>query len=139
MRAAERRQQDDDRNADIMPDTPLRLNIAAKLAFPAGGMTASGLMSEYRKGRLRLECIANKYFVTLNAIAEMRQLCALQNPHASTFAKDDPGRGNQPDGLSSTEEGKSAQARALETANKLRQHSRTISTKPGSPDSAKAA
>jgi hypothetical protein len=124
---------------DIGPDTPLRLDVAAKLAFPAGGMKASGLMSEYRKGRLRLELIANKYFVTLRAIEEMREQCALQNPLAYSSGKDAPTREKQLDGSSSTEERKSAQARAFETANRLRQRSRTISIKPGVPDSAKAA
>jgi hypothetical protein len=31
-------------------DTPLRLDAAAKLAFPNGGMTASGLRHEWARG-----------------------------------------------------------------------------------------
>jgi len=38
-----------DRSA-IVPDTPLRLDIAARIAYPDGSMTASGLRREIRKG-----------------------------------------------------------------------------------------
>lgn len=37
----------------ITDDTPLRLAHAAELAFPGGGMTASGLRKEAAKGRRR--------------------------------------------------------------------------------------
>jgi hypothetical protein len=53
----------------------LRLDIAAALAFPDGGMTASGLRKEHAKGKLVFERIANEDFVTLKAIGEMRQRC----------------------------------------------------------------
>jgi hypothetical protein len=56
-------------------DAPLRLSIAAKLAFPDGSMTASGLRREAARGRLRIERIANKDFVTLAEIKRMRELC----------------------------------------------------------------
>ena len=42
----------------IGPDTPLRLERAIELAFPAGGMTVSGLRREAKKGRLTIEVIA---------------------------------------------------------------------------------
>ena len=57
------------------PDVPLRLDTAAKLAFPYGGMTASGLRNEARHGRLVTERIANKDFTTLRHIEEMREQC----------------------------------------------------------------
>jgi hypothetical protein len=57
------------------PDAPLRLSTAAKLAFPDGSMTASGLRREAARGRLRIERIANKDFVTLAEIKRMRELC----------------------------------------------------------------
>jgi hypothetical protein len=60
------------------PDAPLRLSIAAKLAFPDGSMTASGLRREAARGRLRIERIANKDFVTLAEIKRMRELCRVQ-------------------------------------------------------------
>ena len=37
-----------DQKAPPLPDTPLRLDEAARIAFPAGGMTASGLRREAR-------------------------------------------------------------------------------------------
>jgi len=61
--------------ANISPDTPLRLQDAVKAAFPAGGMTVSGLRREIARGRLEAELIANKHFVTLAGIAKMRERC----------------------------------------------------------------
>jgi hypothetical protein len=74
-----------EQTADL--DTPLRLEQAAKLAFPFGGMTVSGLRREAAKGRLVIERIAGKQFVTLQAINEMRAQCrADQKVPASTSA-----------------------------------------------------
>lgn len=56
-------------------DTPLRLSVAAELAFPGGGMTASGLRREAARGRLEIERIAGKDFTTLHAIEKMRERC----------------------------------------------------------------
>lgn len=60
---------------EIDPDAPLRLEDAIKVAFPMGGMTASGLRTEINRGRLTAERIAGKLFVTLNGIKAMRELC----------------------------------------------------------------
>src|SRR5262245_17135557 len=59
----------------INPDDPLRLDVAAELAFPDGSMTASGLRKEVRRGRLVIERIAGKDYTTLRAIEKMRELC----------------------------------------------------------------
>jgi hypothetical protein len=59
----------------VMPNAPLRLDVAAALAFPDGSMTASGLRREAAKGRLAIEQIAGKDYTTLGAISEMRALC----------------------------------------------------------------
>lgn len=59
---------------DISDDAPLRLKDAVRLAFPSGGMTVSGLRREHANGRLEIESIAGKQFVTLRAIREMREL-----------------------------------------------------------------
>jgi hypothetical protein len=59
----------------ISDDAPLRLRKAAELAFPGGGMTASGLRREAIRGRLIVERIAGKDYTTLAAIAKMRELC----------------------------------------------------------------
>jgi hypothetical protein len=65
------------------PDAPLRLSIAAKLAFPDGSMTASGLRREAARGRLRVERIAGKDFTTLDEINRMRELCASKQRSSS--------------------------------------------------------
>ncbi|WFU39515.1 hypothetical protein QA640_34950 [Bradyrhizobium sp. CB82] len=57
------------------PDTPLRLDVALREAFHAGGMTISGLRKEIARGRLEVELIAGKHFTTLVVIARMRELC----------------------------------------------------------------
>jgi hypothetical protein len=62
----------------IGPDTPLRLDRAAEVAFPGGGMTASGLRREANKGRLTIEFIAGKQFTTIRAIEQMREKCRVQ-------------------------------------------------------------
>src|ERR1700732_2401900 len=78
----------------ITPDTPLRLTVAAKLAFPDGSMTASGLRREAARGRLVIECIANRHYTTIAAIERMRQLCRVE-------ARDPGSTYNQPAGISS--------------------------------------
>jgi hypothetical protein len=59
-------------------NTPFRLADAVKQAFPHGGMTMSGLRREAARGRLVLERIAGKDFVTLAAIGAMRELCRVK-------------------------------------------------------------
>jgi hypothetical protein len=60
------------------PDAPLRLSIAAKLAFPDGSMTASGVRREAARGRLHIERVAGKDFTTFEAIKRMRELCRVR-------------------------------------------------------------
>jgi hypothetical protein len=113
--------------ATIAPDTPLRLKDAVAIAFPAGGMTVSGLRREVAKGRLVLETIARKQFVTLRAIDEMRLKCR-ENPKAPacTFAGD---AAANPHGLSSTEQTKSALVAAQTIAERLKKPSPPTSPK----------
>src|SRR5580704_15104992 len=59
-------------------ETPLRLSVAAALAFPDGSMTASGLRRERARGRLVVERIAGKDYTTLANIERMRELCRVQ-------------------------------------------------------------
>jgi len=59
----------------IADDTPLRLDVAAALAYPDDSMTASGLRREAARGRLAIERVAGKDYTTLAAIEEMRGLC----------------------------------------------------------------
>jgi hypothetical protein len=64
--------------ASIADDTPLRLDVAAALAFPDGSMAASGLRREASKGRLAIERIAGKDYTTLASITEMRGKCRVE-------------------------------------------------------------
>src|SRR5689334_14069486 len=54
---------------------PMRLEVAAKVAFPMGGMTALILRREAARGRLRVMRIGGRLFTTLAAIEEMKELC----------------------------------------------------------------
>lgn len=70
--------------SDVRPDDPLRLNLAAKIAFPDGSMSASGLRREAARGHLVIERMAGKDYTTLQHIERMRQLCRVkQNDHDS--------------------------------------------------------
>jgi len=79
-------------------DTPLRLDSAAKIAFPDGGMTAAGLRREWKRGRLVIERVAGKDFTTLNHIERMREQCRVEQSRpdygkdlsAATSAADSP-------------------------------------------------
>ncbi|WP_316166880.1 MULTISPECIES: excisionase [unclassified Bradyrhizobium] len=72
----------------IGPHDPLRLSVAAAMAFPDGSMTASGLRRESARGRLIIERIAGKDYTTLFHIERMRELCRVQAKEpGSTNAK----------------------------------------------------
>jgi hypothetical protein len=62
----------------VKPNTPLRLSVAAALAFPDGSMTASGLRREGARGRLAIERVAGKDYTTLANIERMRELCRVE-------------------------------------------------------------
>lgn len=98
-------------------DAPLRLKDAVRLAFPCGGMTVSGLRQEHLKGRLKLELIAGKHFVTLAAIREMREQCRVEAP-----ARAYGGIRRENHGPSLTASGVSAQAVAEAKILRLRRH-----------------
>jgi hypothetical protein len=73
---------------NVAPDAPLRLSVAAALAFPNGSMTTSGLRREAERGRLVIERIAGKDYTTLTDIARMRALCRKPpKDHASGSAE----------------------------------------------------
>ena len=52
----------------IGPDMPLRLEIAARLGFPDGSMSASALRRLVVAEKITHEFISGKYYVTLAAI-----------------------------------------------------------------------
>lgn len=62
----------------LTPTTPLRLAVAARIAFPDGSMTLAGLRREISRGRLAYEVIAGKHYTTLSDIEDMRRLCRIQ-------------------------------------------------------------
>jgi len=117
----------------ITATTPLRLDMAAELAFPGGSMTASGLRKEWTRGRLAIERIAGKDYTTLAAIEEMRKLCRLDQKEpvsgsslAAQKLKSEPP--SRPYGSSGTETGKSALAAARMRAEKLKNGLLSISS-----------
>src|SRR5262245_27751870 len=61
--------------SDVKLNDPLRLDVAAALAYPDGSMTASGLRKEADKGRLVVERTAGKDYTTLGADERRRELC----------------------------------------------------------------
>jgi hypothetical protein len=111
---------------DIGLDTPLRLDVAARVAFPGGGMTASGLRREAARGRLMIERIAGKDFTTLNAIQEMRKQCR-DNPRVRDYGlsqneKKMENSASGQCGLSATERARLARAALEENARTLNAH-----------------
>jgi hypothetical protein len=93
-------------------DAPLRLAVAASLAYPDGSMSASGLRREAAKGRLVIERTAGKDYTTLRAIEEMRERCRVNaSGHACGSGRngETSKEGSFPKarGSSSTEEGTS--------------------------------
>src|SRR5216683_7313523 len=60
---------------EINDETPLRLAVAAQLAFPDGSISVGSLRGEIAAGRLDASKIAGKHFVTMRAIREMTEKC----------------------------------------------------------------
>ena len=103
-------------------NTPYRLSDILPLAFPAGGMTVSGLRREAARGRLQIMRIAGKDFTTLQDIEEMKSRCrAPANPQDYGCV---PEAGTAPQHtLSSTAENSSALDAALTLCRRLKQRS----------------
>ena len=86
----------------VTPTTPLRLDIAAQIAFPDGSIGVSGLRREIERGNLRVEQIAGKTFTTLANIEDMRKKCAIPTKGRESSSENHGGRENPTDGSSST-------------------------------------
>jgi hypothetical protein len=111
--------------AAIDPNDPLRLKVAAEIAFPDGTMTEHGLRREAARGRLVIERIAGKQYTTLAAVERMRMLCRVdQKGHASTYVNE---RAETRSSSSSMEKTKSGQAAALRIAEGLKKRSKSTS------------
>jgi hypothetical protein len=130
------RKLDTDLPANAGPDTPLRLDVAAKLAFPDGGITAASLRREASAGRLVIERIAGKDFTTLTHIENMRREAAtcrdgVVKVRASGLNRRNAGAGELSDrqhGSSATvEREKSARAALEMTAKALNENLPTTS------------
>jgi len=63
--------------AAVGDEDPLRLDVAAALAFPDGTMSVATLRRERDAGRLTVERIGNRDYTTIAAIQEMREKCRL--------------------------------------------------------------
>ena len=118
--------------ANVGPDTPLRLERAAQIAFPGGAMTASGLRKERDRDRLVVEKIAGKEFTTLRHIERMRELCRAPQkvPDYGLSRKSETrmenSSGERP-GSFETERARSARAALEQTARGLNKLSRNTS------------
>src|SRR5882724_7305671 len=113
------------RRDEVTPDTPLRLGIAAALAFPDGSMTASGLRREGARGRLAIERIAGKDYTTIASIEHMRALCRVE-ARVPDFISDSV-ESEKLSGSSSTTAMRSAQVRARAISARLKKPSPTTS------------
>src|SRR5215471_7823918 len=105
----------------ISDDTPLRLEAAAAIAFPDGGMTASGLRRESKRGRLVIERVAGKDYTTIGHITRMRELCHVnRNRHDSDSSRNNETKAVElpapPAGLSMMAVANSELAAALRTS-----------------------
>jgi hypothetical protein len=117
----------------VSRDTPLRLNIAAALAYPDGSMTPSGLRREAARGRLVIERTAGKDYTTLGAIEHMRDLCRLEARERGCGSEEravteKPGNHTMQCGSSETENIQRAQAAARMIVQELKGHSPNTST-----------
>ena len=107
-------------------DTPIPLAEACRIAFN-GAIGPDTLRAEARRGRLVIERIGRRDFVTLAAIREMRRLCQLQpKDRASGSRRDDSeltGRSPGVNGASGmTGNTSAAFLTGLETVRQLKKH-----------------
>jgi hypothetical protein len=116
--------------------TPIPLKRAVAIFFPEGGVSVSTLRAEARKGRLVLERIGGKDFVTGEAIEKMRELCRVQ-PKVPAFTSDGQ-RGVRLIGSSETDRASAGLAAVMKTARELKRHSKSISHKNTDPTMATA-
>ncbi len=87
--------------------TPLRLEVAARLAYPDGSVTAAALRRFVVAQKVTHEFVAGKYYVTLAAIEEMRASCRVVAKAPDSYSK--PGKVEPPSGSSETDSFRVAQ------------------------------
>ena len=121
---------------DPEPESRYTLKEAAERFFPGGTMTVSGLRTEHRKKRLRIERVAGKDYVTASAISDMLKACVVQpkEDDQCRVRESRPASISAPDpeplhtGSSSTERKSLAQERLHLTLQKLKKPSGTTSS-----------
>jgi len=127
------------------PNTPLRLEAAAALAFPDGSVSAKALQREARKGRLAVSKFAGKTYTTIRSIQEsMGDLCrGEENNRGSSLSKPSGETARSPvphPGSSATADAKSALDAARLRLKKLASSSpNTSSRRTPRPESAIAS
>src|SRR5215207_368629 len=114
------------RREDVTDDTPLRLDVAAKLAFPDGSITKASLRREADKGRLRRWRIAGKDMTTLAEVKNMVDRCLVSDCQPD-FGSGQPVTTEVPPGSSSTVGSSTALAAARMRAKRLKEGSSSIS------------
>jgi hypothetical protein len=113
----------------IMPTTPLRLAVAARLAFPDGSMSEKALRELGHARKLTVELIRGKHYTTLADIEEMRKLCRVQAKARGSV----PTSGTEKQcGSSATDSGTTAQAALSEKVRKASEVSRPRKKNSGS-------
>lgn len=96
---------------EVEPDTLVRLDVAARLAFPDGSISLSSLRREAARGRLTIWRVANKDMTTLAEIRSMIERCRVL-PCPPDYGSDRPPETGPRPGSSSTADVRSAQAAA---------------------------
>lgn len=124
--------------ATIGPDTPLRLAVAARLAYPDGSMTVSGLRKERDRGRLVTEHTAGKEYTTLRNIEAMRRACqgVRKEPGSGSDRPATTAKGGsrmRPSGSFETANMSKAQVAALTTMQELKERLRGTSKRSTGP------
>jgi hypothetical protein len=111
----------------VAKDTPLRLEVAAGLAFPDGSMSVSALRRLVVAQKLGHEIVAGKYYTTLADIEEMRKSCRVPAKVRTLEKKSDPE--GPPCGSSVTETKTLARDAMNLIALELKKHSPNTSSK----------
>jgi len=116
----------------VTDDMPLRLDVAAQMAFADGSISASSLRKEAARGRLTVWRIAGKDMTTLAEIRNMVERCRVNQPRPDS-GSGQPAPHSQPRGLSSIEESNAARAARQMRASKLREPSQNTLGKSTTP------
>lgn len=111
---------------------PIRLALAARIAFPDGSIGVKSLRRQRDAGRLVTEMVGGKEFTTLAAIEEMRGLCRV-HPSRPVSSGETNTRKPRPDGTSNSGGGVSPQAAAEARLMKLIANSQNSSPEKSIP------